>query len=560
MSETSAGQSKTWMERMGISLEDLEPSTSPASATEGRVVSSASAESLAPAGPSPSAAPADGPSASQIAAAYNGYLVEQQDAVEQGIGRLREEAQRIAHIDAEAGVPLADVEGRSESESELAQRCRAFFERWQSSERRRLNDVVAGAEEQISEKLGLASIAIDRFERLTNDLIRLRARVTTRRLEVAKEIDKSQETAKERGLPTRVYLGALGFLGLVEFFANGPVFGALLPRDPLTERQIRLIAETSSGMFAGVQRVFGALILRPDASLLAAGVVTFLCVLAHFFGHSLRDLVIKKDQEAKRHAVSSRSIAENVVPMILSGVGLVLVIFVLFTARVRLGEVGETDYRQDITAVEELRRNAGWLRVDGDLLAANEQANRADDLEAAATRLREYAASMSGLSWPILLLNTTLVLCAISAAYFHRRDDRREFFNESPFEEERKDLIREAEQTAMEVTTLLAELVRRNRVLKSIMASRPLDDWRSIAHQLQAVLGLYRAENGRARGLDPRTIPAFRQPIALDLDTDPNQARELVTRDPLEYEKERQALKSRFEGIRKRFVQEGIAG
>ena len=578
MSDTPESRSKTWMERMGLTVEEIEDSAPPLGEPSGStrpVVGRPTAEpsawarpNAAPAGPSPVTVPrstaAGGTGSANLSpagmrAAYDGYLTQQESELDEGIERLRQEAVRVARIDAEAGVPQPDVEGRFESEAELAQRCQAFFERWQARERRRVDDMIASNEEEISEKLGLASIAIDRFERLTNDIIRLKARVSTRRLEVAQELSRSEETAKERGIPTRVYLTAIGFLGLVEFFANAPVFGALLPRDPLTERQIRLVSETSEGWFAGAQRVFAQLILRPDAALLAAGVVTFLCVLAHFHGHSLRDLVIKRDREAKRHAVMTRSIMENVVPMILSAFGLVLVLAVLFVARVKLGQVGEEQYQQDMTVVEELRRNAGWLRVDGDLLAANEQANRADDMEAAATELREYAASMSRLSWPILLLNTTLVLCALSAAYFHRRDDRREFFNESPFEEERTSLILSAEESATEVTALLAELVRRIRILRSFLSSKPLDSWRSVAHHLEAVVALYRAENGRARGLDPRTIPAFRQPVDLALEVDSEYGRDLITRDPLEYEKEREALKERFETVRRRFVQEAIA-
>jgi hypothetical protein len=549
------------MERMGLTVEEIERTAPdlgeqpPPASSDPSVQSGVGA---LPSAPTPTAAAAT--SSSEIRAAYNGYLLQQEDALDEGIGRLREEALRVARIDADAGVPQADVEGRSESEAELVQRCQAFFERWQSHERRRVDDIIATNEEEISEKLGLTSIAIDRFERLTNDIIRLKARVSTRRLEVARELSQTEESSKERGIPTKIYIVAIGFLGLVEFFANAPVFGALLPRDPLTERQIRLVAETSEGWFAGAQRVFAQLILRPDAALLAAGVVTFLCVLAHFFGHSLRDFVVKRDREAKRHAVTSRSVTENVVPMILGGVGLIHILAVLFVARVKLGEVGEEQYQQDIAVVEELRRNAGWLRVDGDLLAANEQANRADDMEAAATELREYAASMSRLSWPILLLNTTLVLCAISAAYFHRRDDRREFFNESPFEEERTVLIGSAEESATQVTTLLAELVRRIRVLKSMLAAKPLDDWRSVSHQLEAVVALYRAENGRARGLDPRTIPAFTEPVGLQLEVDEDYERDLMARDPLEYERERQSLKNRFEQVRQRFVQEAIAG
>ena len=54
-------------------------------------------------------------------------------------------------------------------------------------------------------------------------------------------------------------------------------------------------------------------------------------------------------------------------------------------------ETGQIRYEQDIAMVEELRREAGWMRVDGDLLAANQLTNRAEDLETAAMDLPEYA-------------------------------------------------------------------------------------------------------------------------------------------------------------------------
>lgn len=481
------------------------------------------------------------------------------DPLEEGVDRLRQEALRAAREDAAAQVPKADVEGRSESEEELRDRCKALFQRWQSHERRRFHELVAEAEQHVSEKLGLASLAIDRFERLTNDLVRLRAKVSLRRNEVNEELGEKRKAPHGRGIPTKVYLSAIGFLGLVEFFANAPVFGALLPRDPLTERQIRLVAETSEGWMAGAERVMAQFILRPDAALLAAGVVTFLCVLAHFFGHSLRDLVMQRDRRARRQTVSGRSPMESVVPMILSGFGLILVVAVLYEARLTLGRVGEEQFGQDMAAVEELRRNAGWLRVDGDLLAANEMTNRADDLESAANNLREYAGAMSRLSFPVLLLNTTLVLCAMTAAYFHRRDERREYFDDSPFEEERRIHIEAAEAEAAGVSTLLSELVRHIRGLRILVASPPLRNWRGVAHQLEAVIALYRSENGRARGLDPRTIPAFREPVSLDLRTDDDLSRELATRDPGEYDRERGELKERFEEVRRRFTQEAIA-
>jgi hypothetical protein len=476
---------------------------------------------------------------------------------EVGIGRLRDDAIRYGRADADAGVPGVDSEGQPESERDLVERCRGFYDRWKATERRHRNAQVAEREQAISEKLGLGGLAVDKYERLTNELLRLKARLSVRRQEVASELD-SIDDGPTRGLSTRVYAAAIGFLGVVEFFANAPVFTALLPRDPLTERQIRLVAETSEGWMAGAQRVFAHLILRPDAALLAAGVVTFLCVLAHFFGHSLRAAVQQRDQE-ERHHVSGRTQIENIIPMILSGVGLILVLGVLYEARVTLGEVGEQQYTQDMAVVEELRREAGWLRADGELLAANQRVNQADDMEAAATALREYASSMSRLSFPILLLNTTLVLCAISAAYFHRSVRRREHFNESPFDRERSGFIEAAESTAQEVASYLSSVTRDIRQLQSLSTTPVGEEQRSVIRRLESVIALYRAENGRARGADPRTIPAFRDPVVLGIEVEVGvEADAQPLRSPSEYDDERNQLRLRFEEARRRFNEDAI--
>ncbi len=201
---------------------------------------------------------------------------------DEGIERLRELARHHARSDASAGIPDPSAEGMTNSEIELRDRCRSFFERWMNARRRETLEQVSGAEERASEKLGRLSLGIDRFQRLTNELVRLKARYSIRKDEVTKELT-SEGRERPRGIPTKVYAAALLFLGIVEFFANGPVFSALLPRDPLTERQIRVLTEMSEGWFAGIERVIAHLVFRPDAALLAAGVITFLCVLCHFF-------------------------------------------------------------------------------------------------------------------------------------------------------------------------------------------------------------------------------------------------------------------------------------
>jgi hypothetical protein len=480
------------------------------------------------------------------------------DVIEQGVEKLRKDAVSAARADAEIGVPAPEQADPPESEFELRERCRAFLQRLKTYEHRQRTRDAAELEERVTSQLPKAALAVDRYERITNDLTRLRVRRTSRKREVTDELARGERT-RQRGIPTNVYLLAIAFLGVVEFFANAPVFSALLPRDPLTERQIRLLSETSDGWFAGVERVFAHIFLKPDAALLAGGVIVFLMVLAHFFGHSLREVVIHWDRRFRRDTVASRSALESTVPIVITGIGLALTLGVLFEARVMLGAVGEERYEQDIAQVEELRREAGWLRVDGDLVGANQLENRADDMQEAAIELREYAGSMARMSFPILLLNLTLVLCAIAAAYFHKRDARSEQFNDDAFEDDRAQLVEQAESTAAEVGTLLAESLRDIRKLKVAAHGGEGEEWRAVVPQLEAVIALYRAENGRTRGMDSRSIPAFREQVRLSLDFMESNGERLVVQAPDEYEQERAALQARFDVLRQRYTEESRA-
>ena len=484
-------------------------------------------------------------------------------ALEENVGlsvrRLRRAAVEMARRDAEVDLPAAESVERSESEEELRDRAQSLFGNWQARERSRLNSLVAELEGRLTRTLGGISLDTDRFERITGELFRLKKRWDMNRKAIENTIEEEEgeeQSAGARAFKTRWYALAIGFLGLVEFLANAPVFGALLPRDPLTEQQLRYVAESSEGWLAGALRVASQFILRPDAALLAAGVVTFLCVLAHFFGHSLRSLMMHASARRTGDTLGQRSAGEFIVPMILSGLGLALVIGVLFEARVTLGEVSLDRFAQDSAKIEELRRTASWLRVDGNLVAANEQANRADDLEALAKEQREYAASMSGLSFPILLLNTTLVLVAISAAYFHMRDRRRDRFNEGPFERERRQLVDLGDATQQRVADAMGEAVRTIRDLTSLLSEKPLREAPALASQLEATIVAYRAENGRLRGLDASQIAAFSEPVRLELVVEEQETRDLTMRDPEDYESQRRGLQERFEKIRARFTEE----
>lgn len=479
-----------------------------------------------------------------------------QELLDEQVERLRVDAVQLAREDASNGVPEGDDGEFTPGGTALRRRCQAAYERWKNAERRRLRDVLTDREETVSRLLGKAGLLLDRMDRLTNELIRLKARWSTRRQEVQESLGGGSG-GRTRLIPTKVYVAAISFLGVVEFFANAPVFSSLLPRDPLTERQIRIVAETSEGWMAGMERVLAQLVFRPDAALLAAGVIVFLLVLAHFFGHSLREYVSQRDEASHRDTVTNRSPMENLVPLVLTGVGLVLVLGVLFEARVILGDVGERRFTEDIAVVEELRREAGWARADGNLVEANELANRAEDMEAAATQLREFAISMSEMTFPILLLNITLVLAAITAAYFHKRTRSREQFNEAPYERDRRDLIESIESTADEVATVLARSVRPLRELRSLAEEGPRQEPEAVARRLESVLSTYRSQLLRARdghGGASGSDPAHRKPIRLDLPTQ-NGVGDLSSHldAAREYEQERKRLSGRFEDIRMRF-------
>jgi len=530
-------------------------------------------DTVEPAPPSPTVAdveaPAPEPTAPAPMAPDPGAIPETAEAaLEESVGlsvrRLRKAAVEMAVRDADADLPDVATVGRAESEAELRDRAVALFRNWQARERSRLNSLVAELEGRITRTLAGISLDNDRFERVASELFRLKKRWDMNRTVVESTL-LEEETSDEEDQPatrqfkTHWYALAIGFLGIVEFLANAPVFGALLPRDPLTEQQLRYVAETSEGWMAGGLRVASQFILRPDAALLAAGVVTFLCVLAHFFGHSLRSLMIHQSARRTGETLGKRSAGEFVVPMVLSGIGLALVIGVLFEARVTLGEVAVDRFAQDSAKIEELRRTASWLRVDGNLVAANEQANRADDLEALAKEQREYAASMSGLSFPILLLNTTLILVAISAAYFHMRDRRRDRFNDTPFERQRRELVNVGDATQQRVADAMGEAVRTIRELASLLSEAPLREAPALASQLEATIAAYRAENGRLRGLDARDIKAFADPVELQLALEERDTRNLLMRDPDDYEAERRGLQESFEKTRARFTEEATA-
>lgn len=196
-------------------------------------------------------------------------------------------------------------------------------------------------------------------------------------------MDSTQRATAEarrpkRILATPIYLLVVALLGAVAFAANGPVFTALLPRDPAVDT-------------------------TPDAYVLAAGVVVFLLVVSHFSGVSLSAL------QGRRLAGSMAregSATEDLVRLAISGLGLCLVVAVLFQARGTLSEVAADRFSQDSARIAEMSGSAS----DPDV----------EDLRTTAVAEREAAEAMYELRFPVLLLNVALVALAILASFLHR--------------------------------------------------------------------------------------------------------------------------------------------
>jgi hypothetical protein len=166
---------------------------------------------------------------------------------------------------------------------------------------------------------------------------------------------------------------------------------------------------------------------------------------------------------------------------------------------------------------------------------------------------------MSGLSFPILLLNTTLVLVAITAAYFHMRDPRKDRFNELPWERQRRELVGFGDTVQETVAGAMGRAVQTIGEYRGMLTERPLNEAPALAHQLEATVVAYRAENGRLRGIDPREVPAFSEPVRLDLAVDATHVVDMRVQDPGYYDGERKRIHERFEAVRAKFTEEATS-
>jgi hypothetical protein len=139
-----------------------------------------------------------------------------------------------------------------------------------------------------------------------------------------------------------------------------------------------------------------------------------------------------------------------------------------------------------------------------------------------------FAKDIGMMNMPILLLNIVLALTAMTAAYCVTEPKVTEGRLVDPIIPELKsklaslrlDVVNQRRSLRM-LDASIQDAISRARYLAS---TRPLADWEAKARRLSAVVTLFRAENARARGVDPESIIAFRQRPAIQFPAVPKDA------------------------------------
>jgi hypothetical protein len=139
------------------------------------------------------------------------------------------------------------------------------------------------------------------------------------------------------------------------------------------------------------------------------------------------------------------------------------------------------------------------------------------------------------------------------------RDPRKDRFNELPWERQRRELISFGDSVQERVSGAMGRAVQAIGEYRGMLTERPLKEAPALAHQLEATVVAYRAENGRLRGLDTREVPAFSEPVKLELDVDASHQADMRVQDPGYYDAERKRLAERYEKVRAKFTEEATS-
>jgi len=437
--------------------------------------------------------------------------------------RIEGEAVELARSAAAANLPRPEVAYEQvEEEAELAARCRSAFHDWIEGVRTTVQDAVQGSMSRAAAGVRTFEHEITMLGHAKSDL-----RQATAELDVVETVaDVEHAHLEVRPLLTKsMYWLLIPILVVVDWVANVPVFTELLPKDQGSEEAWRaLVARTENmGIWGGVYRVFARTLHNIDASLLALGVIIFLVWLAHVFGQSMRRMLAHTEEEAPTAAVMIRAHRRQaLVPAILSFVGLVAVLGVLWLGRERLETTTASRLADTESRIEDTRGEIAQARAVEDLEEIARLEQELAGLRTLQTQRAEradYAIVIGRMNTPILLLNFVLAISAAMAGYLATSDKLRGVLTNpraaalvERMEALRAEIARRSDGLGLIATGIARELQR----VDYLVATHPLSGWQAKAERLRAVIPRFRSENARARGIDASNVTAFRRPPALE--------------------------------------------
>lgn len=440
------------------------------------------------------------------------------------VARLERDAREAAVAQAKAGTPRPGVADDALAiEKHLEARAAELFRRWAERVRTKVSDAVADAARQAGARL-----------------LEYRGRVASLRTTLRRTEAAESEAERVRAAPMGA--ASLGFTSFlkgwhywllmvvlvgVDWVANVPVFAELVPREPGAEEQWATIVANSEryGIFGGLYRVGARILFAPDVSLLAFGVIVFLVFLAHVFGESMRQRIAIREEDLPAASPGIRSHRRQfVLPAALSGLGVVLVVGVLFMARERIKSATDQRLRDAQVQVSTLEAQLADARARQDLdgiARAQRQLPEARTLVEERGKRAQYAAGIEAMNLPILVLNLVLVIAASLAAYLAKGETLEQRRLVDPrlreLDVELGRLREDAREHRERLRQLGADVLDRLALARRLLRARPLAGWEGKAQRLGGVVPLFRAENARERALDPANILAFQRPSAVPL-------------------------------------------
>ncbi len=439
---------------------------------------------------------------------------------------LEKDAEAMAEAHARAGLPRQDIETEEELavETTLRSRAEGVFIGWAERVRRKAQDEVQEACTTAADALGQMRHTLALHRLTQRDIAGIRGKLQQSQ---AAGVGATKTTQYEGLLGRRLYLGLLIFLVFVDWLANAPVFAELFPKEAGADgRWQDLVAHAEKfGLFSGLYTLAARVLAFPETSIIALGALVFLMWLCHIAGASVRKLVVFRPAAGTSAASELRLHRRQAWFPLCSGIaGITLVLGFLFFARGEITPMTLARQAQAVQLVAELEKESLAAKGQNDFTRIEATERQLGDAQSALDDQKNrvaYAASISAMNLPILLLNLTLVLAALAAAYMESNATVQEMAAGDPRTAELDGKLGALRREALGQKESLRKLgaafessVAKARYLEQAL---PLRDWSAKAKRLEAVIPHFRAENARMRGIDVQNIRPFQCYRALQL-------------------------------------------